>query len=76
MSYYAAQLPDGRWGIFENDRMLATIGSQEECRDLMKLLNHRKNTPKGKSEMAATVILPSTLTRSSRNRNSSKTLRS
>jgi hypothetical protein len=75
MSYYAAQLPDGRWGIFENDRMLATIGSQAECRELMKLLNHRKNASGGKSEMAATVILPSRLIQNSTNRSSSKTLR-
>jgi hypothetical protein len=74
MSYYATELPDGRWGIFENGRILATIGSQAECRDLMKLLNQRKKSSQGKSQMAATVIIPSKLKqRSNRTQRSSAT---
>ncbi len=63
MKYYAAQLPDGRWGIFEDDRLLATIGSQTECRDLLKLLNDRKSSGGGKGYFPTTVILPSQLKR-------------
>ena len=30
MTFQAAQLPSGRWGIFNGERLLATIGSQQE----------------------------------------------
>lgn len=30
MTFQAAKLPSGRWGIFNGQRLLATIGSQQE----------------------------------------------
>ncbi|MEM8503988.1 MAG: hypothetical protein AAF716_12645 [Cyanobacteria bacterium P01_D01_bin.1] len=36
MTFKATQLPSGRWGIFNGDRLLATVGSQQAL-NLMKL---------------------------------------
>ncbi len=36
MTFKATQLSSGRWGIFNGDRLLATVGSQQALR-LMKL---------------------------------------
>jgi len=36
MTFKATQLSSGRWGIFNGDRLLATIGSQQAL-NLMKL---------------------------------------
>ena len=65
MNYCTSQLPDGRWGVFENDRLLATIASQNECRDLLRLLIGRKHLAVGNPSFPATVILPSQLKRNS-----------
>ena len=37
MTFKAAQLSSGRWGIFKGDRLLATVGSQQA----LNLLNVR-----------------------------------
>ncbi|MGB3787346.1 MAG: hypothetical protein WA949_05000 [Phormidesmis sp.] len=37
MTFKAAQLSSGRWGIFNGDRLLATVGSQQA----LNLLNVR-----------------------------------
>jgi hypothetical protein len=63
MKYHTVQLPDGRWGIFEDDRLLATIGSYAECLDVLKVLRSRKSITEGKSDFPTTVILPSQLKR-------------
>jgi len=36
MTFKATQLSSGRWGIFNGDRLLATVGSQQTL-NLMKL---------------------------------------
>jgi len=36
MTFRAARLSNGRWGIFNGDRLLATVGSQQAL-NLMKL---------------------------------------
>ncbi len=36
MTFKATQLSSGRWGIFNGDRLLATVGSQQAL-NLMKL---------------------------------------
>jgi hypothetical protein len=42
MRYYSKPLPDGRWGIYTKQELLATIGSQEECQAMIDALNQRQ----------------------------------
>lgn len=42
MRYYARLHADGRWGIYAKRNLLATIGSQQECRAIIRRLNRRQ----------------------------------
>ena len=48
MSYSAIQHPDGRWGIYYGLELLATIGCQKTCQDIVLSLNscNQKNQNK------------------------------
>jgi hypothetical protein len=38
MKYHAQQLPDGRWGIYQELQLLATIGCQKTCQEVLDCL--------------------------------------
>ena len=42
MNYHIAQLPNKRWGIYSQLKLLATVGCYDTARKILKLLR-RKN---------------------------------
>lgn len=42
MNYSYNRLPNGRWGIYEQDKLLATIGCYQTCQEIVKLLAERQ----------------------------------
>ncbi len=43
MNYSSEQLPNGRWGIYEQGKLLATIGCYSSCQEILSLLAKRKS---------------------------------
>lgn len=41
MFFDSKQLLDGRWGIFVNNRLIATIGSSQACQELISYMKIR-----------------------------------
>ena len=39
--YYSQQLKNGRWGIFINNDLIATIGCQDTCQKIIGVLERR-----------------------------------
>ncbi len=54
MSYSIEKLPNGRWGIYAERQLLATIGCHRTCLTILELLNTRKR-------LKANIDQPSTL---------------
>ena len=46
MRYSIEQLPNRRWGIYADDRLLATLGCQQTCLKVLKLLSERHQPDK------------------------------
>ncbi len=42
MSYSIEQLPNQRWGIYAENKLLATIGCYDTCLRVLELLRERK----------------------------------
>ena len=40
-AYYSQQLENGRWGIFINNDLIATIGCQDTCQKIIGVLERR-----------------------------------
>ena len=43
MNYSSEQLPNGRWGIYGQGKLLATIGCYSTCQEILSLLGKRKS---------------------------------
>ena len=43
MQYSAKQLPNGRWGIYSELRLLATIGCKKTCDEIISYLTTAHN---------------------------------
>ena len=43
MRYSTEQLSNRRWGIYANNRLLATIGCYKTCLEILKLLKNQQN---------------------------------
>ncbi len=43
MQYSAKQLPNGRWGIYSELRLLATIGCKQTCDEIILYLTNSRN---------------------------------
>ncbi len=41
MNYSSEQLPNGRWGIYGQGKLLATIGCYSTCQEILSLLAKR-----------------------------------
>ncbi len=41
MLYHYKQLPNGRWGIFINNSLVASIGCVDTCQQIMQFLENR-----------------------------------
>jgi hypothetical protein len=41
MSYHSEQLKSGRWGIFINSKLIATIGCPDTCQKIIYFLENR-----------------------------------
>ncbi|MBW4534932.1 MAG: hypothetical protein KME09_13435 [Pleurocapsa minor HA4230-MV1] len=41
MSYHSKQLTNGRWGIFINSKLIATIGCPDTCQKIIYFLENR-----------------------------------
>jgi hypothetical protein len=41
MSYHSEQLKNGRWGIFINSKLIATIGCPDTCKKIIYFLENR-----------------------------------
>ena len=51
MSYYAKKILGGRWGIYHDSKLLATIGCDKTCKEIISLLEKSKrNSIKIKDE--------------------------
>lgn len=47
MKFYSQQFPDGRWGIYQELQLMATVGSVEACEEILSCLrSSQKKTPK------------------------------
>ncbi len=42
MSYLIKQLPNQRWGIYAENKLLATIGCHDTCLQVLELLKTRR----------------------------------
>ena len=51
MNYSSEQLPNGRWGIYGQGKLLATIGCYQTCQEILRRLgfgkSHNLNKTKG-----------------------------
>ena len=57
MSYYAKKILGGRWGIYHNSKLLATIGCDKTCRKIISRLEESKrNSIKIKDESQITKL--------------------
>ena len=43
MSYKHKQLDNGRWGIFIEDRLVASIGCVDTCKKILQFLEYRSS---------------------------------
>lgn len=43
MNYSSERLPNGRWGIYEQGKLLATIGCYFTCQEILSLLAKRRS---------------------------------
>ncbi len=43
MSYHSKELNNGRWGIFINDQLVATIGCSDTCHKIIQFLKTRSS---------------------------------
>ena len=59
MNYSSEQLPNGRWGIYEQGKLLATIGCYQTCKEILSRLGFRKsnnlNNPKDLPSLQVTT---------------------
>ncbi len=55
MSYSVQQLPSKRWGIYSNNKLLATHGCQHTCLVMLELLKERKKNSKTYQHSAVIV---------------------
>ncbi|NJR46183.1 MAG: hypothetical protein HC775_10555 [Hyellaceae cyanobacterium CSU_1_1] len=46
MAYHCEQLENGRWGIFINSTLIATIGCHDTCQKIIYFLDNRLSNPK------------------------------
>jgi hypothetical protein len=46
MSYHSEQLANGRWGIYINSKLIATIGCQDTCEKIIDFLENRLSEQK------------------------------
>jgi hypothetical protein len=46
MSYHSEQLENGRWGIFINNQLIATIGCHDTCQKIIYFLDNRLSNTK------------------------------
>lgn len=42
MRYSTEQLSNRQWGIYADDRLLASVGSYKKCLEILKLLENRQ----------------------------------
>ncbi len=42
MWFYSKALPDGRWGIYEGNNLLATISCPQACQEIITTLQQRQ----------------------------------
>jgi hypothetical protein len=59
MNYSSEQLPNGRWGIYQQGKLLATIGCYHTCQEILSRLGFRKfnnsNNPKDLPSLQVTT---------------------
>jgi len=44
MLYHSKQLGNGRWGIFINNQLVATIGCSDTCQKIIQFLETRSSS--------------------------------
>jgi hypothetical protein len=50
MNYSSEQLPNGRWGIYQEGKLLATIGCYQTCTKILSLLQLRESNKSNKPQ--------------------------
>ena len=55
MHFYSKQLAD-RWGIYEGDVLLATVGCAKECQAIIQALRQRQHNQEKKIKDRSTKI--------------------
>jgi hypothetical protein len=60
MNYSSEQLPNGRWGIYQQGKLLATIGCYQTCAKILNLLqlreSNKSNKPQDLSSLQAETL--------------------
>ncbi len=62
MHYYSKKLPNGRWGIYVELKLLATIGCYKSCQKLLNSLNDENSTNYNYSYSVKKIPAPATKT--------------
>ena len=55
MNYSSEQLPNGRWGIYGQGKLLATIGCYSTCQKILSLLAKRKSHDSNNSQAVSSL---------------------
>ena len=50
MNYSSEQLPNGRWGIYQEGKLLATIGCYPTCQEILSRLGFRQSNKSSKPQ--------------------------
>ena len=57
MNYSSERLPNGRWGIYQQGKLLATIGCYSTCQEILSRLglgkSNNSNNPKNLQSLQA-----------------------
>lgn len=56
MRYSISQLSNQRWGIFVENRLLATFGCHDQCLAVLKLLQDRMRLRMNSYQMSASAL--------------------
>lgn len=55
MQFYSRLLPNGRWGIYEGNTLLATVGCLDACQEIIGTLQQRQSLLVNLDETPETV---------------------
>ncbi len=60
MNYSSEQLPNGRWGIYGQGKLLATIGCSQSCQEILRRLEFGQSNNSNKTQALPPSLQPGT----------------